>query len=107
MDAYMELRPTLHTSRTALLRFWIGQLDVWNELAEEALRSLSRICVSAGTERVFSRLKWLEGLRRLRLTDEHLRSMTILTVNIGVTRGAVMDVEFRNQWLLGDEPAVE
>jgi hypothetical protein len=33
--------------------------------------------------------------------------MTILTVNIGVTRGAVMDVEFRNRWLVDDEPEDE
>jgi hypothetical protein len=43
---------------------------------------------------VFSRIKWLEGLRRLRLTDEHLRTMAMLTVNFGITEQIALSSAF-------------
>jgi hypothetical protein len=52
---------------------------------------LSRLVVSSATERLFSRVKWLEGLRRLRLTEGHLSDLVICNANFELAEALALD----------------
>ena len=52
---------------------------------------MSRLIVSSATERLFSRVKWLEGLRRLRLTEGHLSAFVICHANFELAQALALD----------------
>ena len=52
---------------------------------------LSRLVVSSATERVFSRVKWLEELHPLRLTESHLSDLLICNTNFELVQAVALD----------------
>jgi hypothetical protein len=52
-----------------------GKMAVWHHLAPRALAALSRSLTSVDTERYFSTLNWIVGLRRTRLLTGNLASL--------------------------------
>jgi hypothetical protein len=73
------------------IEYWEHKIGIWPQLARKAQRVLSRLVVSSATERVFSRVKWLEGLRRLRLTETHLSDLVICNTNFALTEAVALD----------------
>jgi hypothetical protein len=92
--AYREESVPLTLDTIKPLPYWLSKRDEWPELADLALRYLARVCCSASAERCFSRVKWLEGLRRLRLTDKHLCEMSLMACNAAITRSVAMSTRF-------------
>jgi hypothetical protein len=69
--------------------YWLDQVKVWPDLAELAMGTLSRACTSAARERFFNKVKRIEGLRRLSLSDDHLRALSLCVVHPTIFRRIV------------------
>jgi hypothetical protein len=73
------------------IAYWERKLETWPQLSGNAQGVLSRLVVSSATERLFIRVKWLEGLRRLRLTEGHLSDLVICNANFELTEALALD----------------
>jgi hypothetical protein len=62
-------------SRSAMTQFWQAMGIHFPYLSRIAIRLASVVPHAAGPERVFSIMKWLEGIRRNRLTVQNLNML--------------------------------
>jgi hypothetical protein len=63
------------------MAWWMGKLEVWPHLAARALAALSRPLTSVATERYFSTMNWIVGMRRTRLLTSHVAALAKLKRN--------------------------
>jgi hypothetical protein len=63
------------------MAWWMGKLEVWPHLAPRALAALSRPLTSVATERYFSTMNWIVGMRRTRLLTSNVAALAKLKRN--------------------------
>jgi hypothetical protein len=88
---YRQERSAPQPEEFQSIAYWERKLETWPQLARKAQRVLSRLVVSSATERLFSGVKWLEGLRRLRLTEGYLSDFVICNANFELAQALALD----------------
>jgi hypothetical protein len=86
-DAYLaetvapRMVPTDTSEVTAVTDYWLQKRAQWPELANFALKLLSRPVTSAATERHFSLTGRILNLRRIRLLPAHVNELAMIMAN--------------------------
>jgi hypothetical protein len=78
LDHFIAEKESMKFLHTGPMDYWLGKMAVWPHLAPRALAALSRSLTSVDTERYFSTLNWIVGLRRTRLSTGNLASLATI-----------------------------
>jgi hypothetical protein len=73
-----------------VIGYWIEKRNLWPELAAYALHLMTSPVSSSATERLFSVSVGIEGLKRQRLSPEHVQDLTLLKYNSEIVAEAIL-----------------